>query len=77
MAKLGLRIGADPHCNGSFKVGDGSLNLRLLHMRYVYPKGRHLMLYRVGAENVDIIRVLHDEMNIARHIKTAQSILKT
>jgi toxin ParE1/3/4 len=77
MAKLGLRISADPYCNGSFEVDDGALNLRLLHMRFVYPKGRHVMLYGVRPDNIDIVRVLHDEMDFARHIKTAQSTSET
>jgi len=34
----------------------------------VYPSGRHLIVYFVTAKGIDVVRVLHDRMDIASHL---------
>jgi toxin ParE1/3/4 len=35
---------------------------------YKYHVGRHLIFYRVSPEGVEIIRILHDRMDIEAHL---------
>lgn len=42
--------------------------LRSLHMRERGRRGRHLVLYSETADEVRIQRVLHDSMELSRHI---------
>ena len=44
-------------------------------MRIVFSRGRHLILYCVGEEKLDIVRILHDEMNIGLHVRVAETKL--
>lgn len=42
--------------------------MRTLHMRKRGRRGRHFLLYSETAEEVKIQRVLHDNMELSRHI---------
>lgn len=42
--------------------------LRSLHMRKRGRRGRHFGLYSETADEVRILRVLHDSMELSRHI---------
>jgi len=35
---------------------------------YKISCGSHFLFYRLIAEGIDIVRILHDRMNFARHI---------
>jgi len=44
-------------------------NLRTLHVARKGRRGRHFILYRAAQGNViDVIRILHDQMDLAHHI---------
>ena len=46
--------------------------LRTLHVARQGRKGRHFVVFRAGAErNVDVLRLLHDSMDLARHVHAA------
>jgi len=48
------------------EIGEGLLTLHLAR------RGRHLILFRVGSETertIDVLRILHDAMDLARHVK--------
>lgn len=42
--------------------------LRVLHMRSLGLKGRHFAVFRIEDGQVRLVRVLHDQMDIARHV---------
>ena len=43
--------------------------LRSLHMRRAGQPGRHLLIYRVAEPDIVVVlRLLHDAMDIARHL---------
>lgn len=46
--------------------------IRTLHTARQGRKGRHFVVFRVSADQViDVLRVLHDAMDLARHIPSA------
>ena len=63
-AKLILRAAFDPYCISSFAVSEKAIELRVLHMRAVFSKGRHLVLYRIHDQRLIILRVLHEKMDL-------------
>ena len=43
--------------------------LRSLHVARQSRRGRHFIMYRdVGAQVIEVVRILHDAMDLARHI---------
>lgn len=48
---------------------DVGVGFRTLHL--IRP-GRHLLLYRVEAERILIVRILHDSMELSRHLLEAE-----
>jgi toxin ParE1/3/4 len=43
--------------------------LRSIHVARHGRRGRHLVLYRIAeGETIDILRMLHDSMDIGRHV---------
>jgi toxin ParE1/3/4 len=41
-----------------------------LHTLHVGPRGRHIILFRIGSESdriTDVLRILHDAMDLVRH----------
>ena len=75
IVKLAHRIAANPYGIGSHKVSVGTNPIWMIHMRIVFSRGRHLILYCVGEEKLDIVRILHDEMNIGLHVRVAETKL--
>jgi toxin ParE1/3/4 len=53
---------APPSRSRNDDVGPG---LRTLHLA---RPGRHLLLYSIGDERVRVLRILHDSMEISRHL---------
>lgn len=55
---------ADSHARDEIQQG-----LRSLHIARHGRRGRHLILYRTaGQRTIDILRILHDSMEIGRHV---------
>jgi len=42
--------------------------MRSLHMAKRGRRGRHLILYLVNERSITIVRILHDSMELARHM---------
>lgn len=74
-----LDVAADPHRAGTIRreeIAPAARTYHLLHARSGVAasrgrvnKPRHLVLFRVHAESgVEILRVLHDRMDVARHV---------
>lgn len=63
------KLGNGPDVAGSRirgEIGDG---LRTLHVARHGRRGRHLLLYRVAAgQTIEIARILHDSMDLQRHL---------
>jgi toxin ParE1/3/4 len=54
----------DSHARDEIQPG-----LRSLHVARNQRRGRHLMLYRLaGQRTIDILRILHDSMDVGRHV---------
>lgn len=63
---------AGPELPGSVARDEIYPNLRTLHVARKGRRGRHFILYRAAAGNViEIIRILYDGMDLARHIPPA------
>ena len=66
-ALAALEAGAD--VLGSVPRDEILPNLRTLHVARKGRRGRHFILYRAAQGNViDVIRILHDQMDLVRHI---------
>jgi toxin ParE1/3/4 len=66
-ALAALEAGAD--ILGSVARDEILPNLRTLHVARKGRRGRHFILYRASQGDViDVIRILHDQMDLARHI---------
>jgi len=51
------------------EIGPG---IRTLHVARLGRKGRHFVVFRVSGEDVlDVLRLLHDSMDLARHLPAA------
>jgi len=52
-----------------FKLRDDiGADLRTLHVRAIGHRGRHFVLYRTQGCEIQVIRLLHDSMDLARHV---------
>ena len=61
--------GEGPNILGSTARYEILPNLRTLHVARRGRRGRHFIMYRAGEGNViDVIRILYDAMDLARHI---------
>ncbi len=64
-------ISVAPDTLGSRSRDDILPGLRSLHVARQGRRGRHLILYREQPDHMlEIIRILHDAMDLARHIPT-------
>jgi toxin ParE1/3/4 len=62
------RLERGPSLLGARRRDEIGAGLRTLH---VGRRGRHIILFRVGSEadrTIDVLRILHDAMDLARHI---------
>jgi toxin ParE1/3/4 len=49
--------------------------IRTLHVARSGRKGRHLVVFRVGGEQIiDVLRLLHDSMDLPRHLSAANDL---
>lgn len=60
------RLAADPFAlpsrNRDTDLGNGYRTIRIA------KQGRHILVYRIEAERVLIVRILHDSMELSRHL---------
>jgi len=62
------RLERGPATAGARQRDEIDTGLRTLHMG---RRGRHIILFRVGSEpdrTIDVLRILHDAMDLARHV---------
>ena len=62
-------LDSGPEILGSLARDDLRPGIRSLHIARHGRRGRHVIVYRARHENIiDVIRILHDAMDFARHI---------
>lgn len=62
-------LAAGPDVAGSIGRDDIRSGLRSLHITRQGRRGRHFIVYRAAPDNVIVVlRILHDAMDLARHI---------
>lgn len=57
-----------PEPLGARERPDIAAGLFALHASSAGRRARHLILYRVKAPDIDVLRILHDAMDLPRHI---------
>lgn len=61
-----------PHVVGARARVDIASGLFALHVRRERRKGRHVLYFRLieSADEIEVLRILHDSMDAARHVKS-------
>jgi toxin ParE1/3/4 len=57
-----------PDVAGAKERDDILPGLHTLHVARHGRRGRHLLLYRIGDRTIEIARILHDSMDLRRHV---------
>lgn len=58
-----------PDVLGSVSRDEIRSGLRSIHVARLGRRGRHFLLYReAGGDTIEVVRILHDGMDLARHI---------
>lgn len=58
-----------PNIVGNKVRDDIGLGIRTLHVARLGRKGRHFVVFRIAdAQTIDVIRLLHDSMDLAKHL---------
>jgi toxin ParE1/3/4 len=72
---LALRaLGANPNVPDSQARDAIRHGLRSLHVARKGRRGRHFIVYRVvDGTRVDVVRILHDSMDLSPHVPTSES----
>jgi toxin ParE1/3/4 len=61
-----------PEILGSKLRDDIEPDIKTLHVARLGRKGRHFVVFRVGADHaIDVLRLLHDSMELSRHLPAA------
>jgi len=62
-----------PEIAGCQTRDDIAPGIRVLHVARKRRKGRHFVLFRADAatSTIDVLRLLHDSMELARHLKSS------
>ena len=60
-----------PDVLGARARDDIQPGIRTLHVARLGRAGRHLVLFRVAGSNIDVLRLLHDSMDLPRHLPAA------
>ena len=67
-----MSLAAGPKVAGVRSRNDIAKGLFTLHVARRGRKGRHFVLFRIGSERgasvIDVLRLLHDAMDLARHL---------
>lgn len=71
-------VGENPFRPGSASRSEIGASIRVYHIRFSRARAaagpervntpRHLLLYRIVLDEVQIVRVLHDRMDVERHL---------
>ena len=70
LAIQALREG--PKIAGAKTRDDIESGIHTLHVARQGRRGRHFLVFRIGGEHsIDVLRLLHDSMDLARHIAAA------
>ena len=65
-------LGGGPNVAGSRARDEIMAGLRTLHVARRGRRGSHFLMYRVAPKNtVEIVRILHDRMDLWRHVPSA------
>ncbi|MGI3899856.1 MAG: type II toxin-antitoxin system RelE/ParE family toxin [Janthinobacterium lividum] len=69
-----VALQSGPRPLGSFGRDAIAPGFRVLPMSRAGRRGRHLLVYRpVGPDIIEVVRILHDRMDLARHIPPSGS----
>ena len=69
LTKALAALHAGPDIQGSKARDEIQPGLRSLHIARKGRRGRHFIMYRpVAGQVVEVVRILHDAMDLARHI---------
>jgi toxin ParE1/3/4 len=69
-----VELAAGPNVPGSIARDEIRPGLRSLHVTRGKRRGRHFVVYRVAQPNViEVARILHDAMDLARHVPLEES----
>jgi len=60
-----------PEIVGSKARDEIMRGLRTLHVARHGRRGRHFLMYRVKKETIEVVRILHDAMELGRHLPPA------
>lgn len=60
-----------PNIPGSRARDEILPGVRTLHVARHGQRGRHFLIYRASEPDIRILRILHDEMDLARHLPSA------
>lgn len=64
-----------PEIAGSRLRDEIEPGIRTLHVARSGRKGRHLVVFRVGGDQtIDVLRLLHDSMDLPRHLSAANDL---
>jgi toxin ParE1/3/4 len=64
-----IALADDPFVSDSHAREDIQSGLRSLHVARQDRRGRHLILYRTtGQRTIDIVRILHDSIDVGWHV---------
>ena len=67
LAIQALTVG--PEILGAKARDEIGFGIRTLHVARLGRKGRHFVVFRLGGgQSIDVLRVLHDSMDLARHL---------
>lgn len=64
-----------PDVLGARARDDIQLGIRTLHVARLGRAGRHFVVFRVAGSNIDVLRLLHDSMDLQRHLPAANDHL--
>ena len=63
-------LGESPDVAGTRQRDDLGQNIRVLHVARGGRHGRHFVVFRPGGKHcIDVLRILHDSMDLARHVE--------
>lgn len=70
-------LSAGPAIIGAKERGEIGTNIRTLHVARNGRKGRHFVMFRAssfqGQNVIDVLRLLHDSMDLERHLPPAEA----
>jgi toxin ParE1/3/4 len=64
-------LAAGPDTKGARVRDEIMRGLRTLHVARHGRRGRHFLMYRAEKRTIEIVRILHDAMELSRHLPSA------